>query len=172
MVLGFKLRPPALNHASSRFCSGYFGTMVSLYPRPTWTSSSYFTLPTRAKMTGTHHHTQQLVEMGSHELFAQAGLLLISASQTASITGMHHWHLASNSWIYKFIWEDFSYSLFLQYLFGPTFLSSLSGALMIWILFISLTLRDYTQDPRRCIKPQILPNSVFTVHFPIHAYVW
>jgi hypothetical protein len=33
-----------------------------------------FVLPQVAGMTGVHHHTQSLVEMGSNKLFAQAGL--------------------------------------------------------------------------------------------------
>jgi hypothetical protein len=45
-----------------------------------------------AGMTGMCHHTQPLVEMGSCELFAwpQNMILLISASQVASITGINH----------------------------------------------------------------------------------
>jgi hypothetical protein len=45
-------------------------------------------------MTGMYHHTQLLlVEVGSHELFAQVGLeliLLISASQVARIIVVSH----------------------------------------------------------------------------------
>jgi hypothetical protein len=55
-----------LNHTSSPFCSGYFGNRVSLLPR-----TSDFRLPAVTGMTGAH-----LVEMGSHEIFAWAGLKL------------------------------------------------------------------------------------------------
>jgi hypothetical protein len=45
------------------FCPGYF-----------WLGQwfSCFVLP-----TGVHHHTQLLVEMGSHDLFASAGLKML-----------------------------------------------------------------------------------------------
>jgi hypothetical protein len=50
--------------------------------------------PTEAAMTGTDHHAFFSVEIGSQELFAwgwpQTVILLISASQVASITGMSH----------------------------------------------------------------------------------
>jgi hypothetical protein len=42
--------------------------------RPAWTSILLFMLPLVAGMTGTHHHTQPLIEIGgSRELFVQAG---------------------------------------------------------------------------------------------------
>jgi hypothetical protein len=46
-------------------------------------------------MTGVCHHAQLLVEIGSHKLFASAGLKPQS-SQEASITGMTHQHPASH----------------------------------------------------------------------------
>jgi hypothetical protein len=55
---------------------------------------SYFRFPTIAgMMTGVHHCAQLLVEMGSCQLFALAGLKLIlptSASQVGRITGVGH----------------------------------------------------------------------------------
>jgi hypothetical protein len=54
-----------------------------------WTSI-LFVLPPLTGMTGTPHHTHPLLEIGSHELFAQAGhehtILLIYTSHT----GMSH----------------------------------------------------------------------------------
>jgi hypothetical protein len=42
--------------------------------KPARTETFLFVLPYLAGITGTCHHFQPLVEMESHELFAQAGL--------------------------------------------------------------------------------------------------
>jgi hypothetical protein len=42
-------------------------------PRLTWFMILPFVLPCIARITGVCHHAQSLVEMGSCELFAQAG---------------------------------------------------------------------------------------------------
>jgi hypothetical protein len=62
-----------------------------------WIMILLFVLPYIAGMTDAHHHGQPLVQMGSHELFAQPAqpglrtiLHLISASQIARIAGMNH----------------------------------------------------------------------------------
>jgi hypothetical protein len=56
-------------------------------------------------MTGVHHHTQRLVEVGSHKLFACAGLELvilpISTSQVGRITGVSHWCPAESTFVCK-----------------------------------------------------------------------
>jgi hypothetical protein len=40
-------------------------------PRVAWTVILLSVLPHETGMTGMYHHTQPLIEMGSHELFAQ-----------------------------------------------------------------------------------------------------
>jgi hypothetical protein len=68
-------------------------------PRLAWNCDPPISASGIAGRTSTHHCAQLLVEMGSWELFVQAGLeptiLPISASQIARIIGMSHWHLAA-----------------------------------------------------------------------------
>jgi hypothetical protein len=47
--------------------------MVSPLPRPDWTELLLPYTSCIARMTGTNHCTQLLVEIGSHELFARGG---------------------------------------------------------------------------------------------------
>jgi hypothetical protein len=54
----------------------FFNSVSHFFPRQAWTQILLCMLPFIAAMTGTHHHTQPLIEMGSHELFAEAGLIL------------------------------------------------------------------------------------------------
>jgi hypothetical protein len=65
-----------LSHDSSAFCSGYLEIGSHFLPRLAWSKIFSFMFPTIAGITGTHHHAQVLVEMGSFELFSQAGLKL------------------------------------------------------------------------------------------------
>jgi hypothetical protein len=58
----------------------YFWGRVLLFARPAWTVIFLFMLPTKAGMTGVHHHAQLLADMGSQELSAWGGLELLSSS--------------------------------------------------------------------------------------------
>jgi hypothetical protein len=55
-----------------------FEIRSSLYVQITWAKFLLFILPLVAGMTGAGHHAQPLVETGSHEFFAWAGLKLPS----------------------------------------------------------------------------------------------
>jgi hypothetical protein len=75
MVLGFELRASCLllqalygvSHAPSPFALVTFEIGSCFLPKPAWTMTLLF-----GWVTGTWHHTQPLVEMGFHGLFAQA----------------------------------------------------------------------------------------------------
>jgi hypothetical protein len=65
-----------LSHTSSFFCSGYYEIGSQFLPRLAWTEVLLFVLPAVPGVAVELHSAQQLVEMGSSELFAQAGLKL------------------------------------------------------------------------------------------------
>jgi hypothetical protein len=71
-----------LSHAPNPFCFGYFWEQFSnLFSGPGWT----LIFLSIVGITGMHHHTQLLlVEMGSQELFAWAGLELQSSGSALS----------------------------------------------------------------------------------------
>jgi hypothetical protein len=64
-----------LSHSTSPFCSGYFWDRVCIYSWASVDLNHPIYASRAAVMAGTHHHTQiLLVEMESHELFAQTVL--------------------------------------------------------------------------------------------------
>jgi hypothetical protein len=73
-VLGLEVRAlcSSASHTTSSFCSSYFADRVLLFTQPSWTVMP----PAIAGVIGSCHHTQLLVNMGSHKLFAQVGLKL------------------------------------------------------------------------------------------------
>jgi hypothetical protein len=64
-----------LSHSSSHFCSGYFGDRDSLLffvQAGLDCNPPILHLPAIARMIAASHHTQPLVETGSHVLFVLA----------------------------------------------------------------------------------------------------
>jgi hypothetical protein len=67
------------------FALGTFEIGSYIYVQATWTVILQFTLPTVTGLTGLHHHAHLcFVKLGSHELFARAGLL----PQFSHVTGI------------------------------------------------------------------------------------
>jgi hypothetical protein len=56
---------------------------VSIFAQVAWLQSFYFKLPTIMGMTGTCHHTQLLIEMGSGKLTSLSELLIFSKNQVS-----------------------------------------------------------------------------------------
>jgi hypothetical protein len=92
-----------LSHASSPFCSGYFGDRISLfYPGQPGPQSSYFIVPAIAGMTGASHHSHLLVETGSRELFPQSGLDQWSSwSQYLKLLGLQVWATSTTLYLLR-----------------------------------------------------------------------
>jgi hypothetical protein len=81
MVLGVEFRTlhllgkysNLLSLASSPFCVGHF-LRYGLPSSPSWAAVLLFGLPCMTGIIDACHHAQILVEIGSHKIFAQAGL--------------------------------------------------------------------------------------------------
>jgi hypothetical protein len=66
-------------HASSPFCFGYLGDRVPIFAQASLHCDSPILSFPQSGMTGTCHHVQLLVEMGSHELLAWSDFELWSS---------------------------------------------------------------------------------------------